>query len=292
MNEVTFHNVNKSLRKFVSGYLHARHEFTDNSRTLFSPKGTAALAIPLLVSEKNYLSYPMPTDKYRFEKHVPLLFGQMSKMGYAQYVNRFHGFVIVFTPTGLFHFAPGYSSDYTDRILYLEQIGLKALQVRLQAVFTSGDHVSQWIQAIDEILLDYFASLPQKKVRVDVSSIADEILFNKGHIKLDELIGKSDFNMRTFQTHFKRQVGITPKLFCRIARFNSLLHAIHINSNYDSLSFAIDFGYSDNSHLYKDFKDFMGMTPRQYMRAFFGVNSKIEQTLLENDARKSNQMLP
>lgn len=287
MTEVTFHNVNKSLRNFVGGYLYARHEFTDNSRTLFSPKGTAALAIPLLVSEKNYLSYPMPSDKYIFEKYVPLLFGQMSKIGYAQYVNRFHGIVIVFTPTGLFHFAPGYSSDYTDRILYLEQIGLQALQVRLQAVFTSGDHVSQWIQAIDEILLDYFTSLPEKKVRVDVSTVTDEILFNKGQVILDELIGRVGLNMRTFQIHFKRQVGITPKLFCRIVRFNALLNAIHATLKFDLLSLAVDFGYSDISHLYKDFKDFMGITPRQYLKLFFGVNAKIEQTLEEYHARKS-----
>jgi len=289
MNEVSFFNASKSLRSYVSGYLHARYEITGNTRPLFSPKGTAALAIPLEVSTNTYLAYPNPSDKYFLKKHVPLLFGQMTKVGYANYATQFQGFVIVFTPTGLFHFVKGFASDLTDRILYLEQLGLEELQSKLQAVFASGRHPSEWIQTLDEVLLDYFDSLPPKKVRVDVSSVADEILFNKGHLVLDKLVGRVGLNMRTFQIHFKQQVGLTPKLFCRIARFNSLLNAIHTTLEFDMLTFAVDCGYTDKSHLYKDFRDFMGMTPREYMKLYFRVNAKIEQTLLDNQARYSKK---
>ena len=287
MNEISFHNANVSLRNYLSGYLHIRQEFSNSTRPLFSPKGTAALAIPLEVCANSYLTYPSPSDKYMFERYVPLLFGQMSKMGHAHNIARFQGFIIVFTPSGLFHFVQGPASDLTDRILYLEQLGLQKLQVELQAVFASGGHVSQWVQEIDKILLGYFDSVTKKRVRVDVSSIADEILFKNGNLFLDKLIGGLGLNMRTFQIHFKRQIGITPKLFCRIVRFNALLNAIHVTLKFDLLSLAVDFGYSDISHLYKDFKDFMGMTPRQYLKLFFGVNAKIEQTLEEYHARKS-----
>jgi AraC-like DNA-binding protein len=289
MNEVSFFNASKYLRSYVSGYLHVRQEFIDNTRPLFSPKGASSLVIPLEVSTNTYLAYPNPSDKYLFKKYVPLIFGQMSKVGYVHNLAQFQGFIIVFTPTGLFHFVQGFASDLTDHILYLEQLGLEELQSKLQAVFVSGRHPSEWIQTLDEVLLDYFDSLPQKKVRVDVSSVADEILFNKGHLVLDKLVGRVGLNMRTFQIHFKQQVGLTPKLFCRIARFNSLLNAIHTMLEFDMLTFAVDCGYTDKSHLYKDFKDFMGMTPRQYLKLYFRVNAEIEQTLLENHAKYSKK---
>ncbi|WP_241142282.1 helix-turn-helix domain-containing protein [Cognataquiflexum rubidum] len=98
-----------------------------------------------------------------------------------------------------------------------------------------------------------------------------------GVVNLEEIVEQLGINNRTFQIHFKNQVGISPKLFCRIIRFNSLLFALDSSPTADILSFAIQFGYTDKPHLYKDFKQFLGMTPKEYKRRINNVNALVEK---------------
>jgi AraC-like DNA-binding protein len=65
---------------------------------------------------------------------------------------------------------------------------------------------------------------------------------------------------RHFERRFKAAVGISPKLFCRIQRFQRVLRAMDDpNSNW--ISTSIDCGYYDQSHLIRDFQQFTGKAP-------------------------------
>lgn len=118
-----------------------------------------------------------------------------------------------------------------------------------------------------------------------MNPIVDQILANNGNAVLEDLIEQSGINTRTFQKSFLQQVGIPLKLFCRIMWFNSLLIAINSLKWY-ILSRAVEFGYSDNSHLYKDFKAFLGMTPKQYLSAYFKANLQLEEAVHRNVYKK------
>jgi methylphosphotriester-DNA--protein-cysteine methyltransferase len=91
------------------------------------------------------------------------------------------------------------------------------------------------------------------------------------------LVENLGINNRTFQLHFKNVIGISPKQFCRITRFNFLLQALDAVPTADILDFAVQFGYADKPHLYKDFKEFVGMTPLKYLRLINNVNAIVEK---------------
>jgi hypothetical protein len=227
MNEVNFFPVLPSLRPYVSGYMLFEHDFLVPDRPIFSPKGTAALTIPIELSEGNFLAYPTPLDRHYFEAGVPLLFGQMSRVGYAYSVDRFCSFIIVFTPTGLFHFSGEPTDKLKDNIVDLEQLGLHGLKEQLGILFTSTQCPNDWAKRLDTLLSDWFAQGGQRNLSVDVSSVCDEIVRNKGQFALEGMLCGAGISKRTFQIHFKQQVGISPKLFCRIVRFIALINAIH-----------------------------------------------------------------
>jgi AraC-like DNA-binding protein len=78
-------------------------------------------------------------------------------------------------------------------------------------------------------------------------------------------IGLSD---RRFIQLFSQQVGLTPKLFCRVQRFQKVLRNITratAGSIIDWPQIALTCGYFDQSHFIHDFRAFSGINPTTYV---------------------------
>jgi AraC-like DNA-binding protein len=72
------------------------------------------------------------------------------------------------------------------------------------------------------------------------------------------------FSQRRFIQMFSSHVGLTPKIFCRILRFQRARILAEKLERPDWAELALTCGYFDQSHLIKDFKEFSGSTPRIY----------------------------
>ena len=66
---------------------------------------------------------------------------------------------------------------------------------------------------------------------------------------------------------FFQQVGMTPKLFCRLLRFRAVLKQIASGGEVDWADVALACGYYDQAHLANEFRDFCGMSPSAYRDA-------------------------
>ena len=70
---------------------------------------------------------------------------------------------------------------------------------------------------------------------------------------------------RHFGALFAAEVGLTPKRFCRIRRFQALLHRIERGHPVDWAELALACGYYDQAHFLRDFRAFTGLTPTDYL---------------------------
>jgi AraC-like DNA-binding protein len=70
---------------------------------------------------------------------------------------------------------------------------------------------------------------------------------------------------RRFIQLFSNEVGLTPKLFCRVRRFQQVLKKIHTGAEIDWIDLAISCGYFDQAHFIHDFKIFSGINPTTYL---------------------------
>src|SRR5690606_307152 len=76
---------------------------------------------------------------------------------------------------------------------------------------------------------------------------------------------------RYLQKLFLQHIGVTPKLYCQIHRFQRSLR--HMRKREDSLTaIAYDCGYADQSHFIREFKSFAGITPSAFSAEFRPVN--------------------
>jgi transcriptional regulator GlxA family with amidase domain len=71
---------------------------------------------------------------------------------------------------------------------------------------------------------------------------------------------------RAFERRFLAQVGLTPVRYRRLARFRSALR-LYAEGLHDWATLAATTGFSDQSHLVRDWRAFTGLTPTQWAAA-------------------------
>ena len=64
---------------------------------------------------------------------------------------------------------------------------------------------------------------------------------------------------------FEEAVGLTPKVFCRVLRFQEVLGLIEQGQSVHWAELALDCGYFDQAHFIHDFQAFAGLTPQAYL---------------------------
>jgi AraC-like DNA-binding protein len=117
-----------------------------------------------------------------------------------------------------------------------------------------------------EAQLDVFeAVLAARLPRVRGVHPAVAMALERFHAGVDvgAVVHESGFSHRRFIAVFRKAVGLTPKLYCRVLRFQrALLRAADPAATWTDV--ALDAGYSDQPHLGRDFRELAGISPARY----------------------------
>ena len=94
-----------------------------------------------------------------------------------------------------------------------------------------------------------------------VTLVANRFLSKRGALNLDEAAASAGLSIRQFERRFAAQVGLPPKRYARIVRFNAALEAKAIAPGRKWTDIAYELGYFDQMHMIRDFESFAGETP-------------------------------
>jgi methylphosphotriester-DNA--protein-cysteine methyltransferase len=84
-------------------------------------------------------------------------------------------------------------------------------------------------------------------------------------VQLEEVAGHLSLGLRQFERNFSREIGLSPKLYSRVARFQAVLDTRIKRQNSRWANLANDFGYHDQTHMIKDFQKLSGLTPERLL---------------------------
>jgi methylphosphotriester-DNA--protein-cysteine methyltransferase len=101
-----------------------------------------------------------------------------------------------------------------------------------------------------------------------VQHAVHELVHSPGMRAISELQSETDLSHTRFIQLFRENVGLTPKLFCRVRRFRSVLQRIEKGLPVRWADLAADCGYFDQAHLIRDFRVFSGLTPAEFVQIF------------------------
>lgn len=99
-----------------------------------------------------------------------------------------------------------------------------------------------------------------------VSHAISKINFSHGEIKVRDLAATCNLSARQLERLFVKRVGLPPKLYARIRRFRSVLNHLEDPAEQGQpkmADVAALYGYTDQSHLIRDFKNFAHELPTQ-----------------------------
>jgi len=97
-----------------------------------------------------------------------------------------------------------------------------------------------------------------------VQRICTSIVEQSGQLRIDDLAFHAGFSTRQLRRLFLEQVGLSPKHFCRVIRFQSSLSRLSKRGRADWVQVAVDCGYYDQAHFINEFRQFSGYTPGEF----------------------------
>ena len=86
-----------------------------------------------------------------------------------------------------------------------------------------------------------------------------------GQQNIDMLAQAACLEYKQFKRIFADYIGANPKDYLRIVRFQKALHILQTQPKTGLTQLAYECGYYDQSHFIKDFKQFSGYTPTEYL---------------------------
>ena len=167
-----------------------------------------------------------------------------------------------FKPGGAFPFLGLAANELLDTHVSLQDIwGKGALEIRERISAEPTD--ARRLQILQDALLSRLARRPEHHPAV--LSALDYFRRDPSRAvgKLARDVGLSN---RRFIDLFHFEVGVKPKLFVRIRRFQRVLQQVHHLPLVDWAELALEQGYFDQSHLIRDFVAFSGISPADYLR--------------------------
>jgi AraC-like DNA-binding protein len=93
-----------------------------------------------------------------------------------------------------------------------------------------------------------------------VPAAVGQLELSAGQLSVRAVAEAAGLSLRQFERRFRAAVGISPKLFSRMQRFQRVFHSSE-QSQSDWVDTAVQCGYFDQAHLIRDFHEFAGKAP-------------------------------
>ena len=102
---------------------------------------------------------------------------------------------------------------------------------------------------------------PAPSVHRGVAAAARALLVRRGALRISQLVEQSGLSARQFERRFAAHVGMSPKLFARVVRFEAALKRKKQVPGLRWTEVAHELGYHDQMHMVHDFSLLAGATP-------------------------------
>jgi AraC-like DNA-binding protein len=154
--------------------------------------------------------------------------------------------------------------ELTDQIVPLANMriaGLSDLLAELGAIKEASR-----IDRLESALLARLEKAQESERLPQVNRLAECVLRSHGRLTVDDMANAAGVSRQHLTRVFRTNVGVTPKLFCRLVRFHAGLGYASCGKKVDWARAALELGYSDQSHMIAEFREFSSFTPEGLAR--------------------------
>lgn len=250
----------KELSPYIKHYLFLDNATTDIQKLrLFSDGNTG-----VVFSLKSKLISRI--DNFGVANCLPnsFLYGQLNGFKDIYSNNAITLIIVVFQPNGIHQLLGIPANEFLDAIIAIDTVfGKNGLILEEQLADQNNNHSRV------ELLNHFFSDLISEKTISNQLLINDSLNFiisNKGYFSVADLVKYTGYSERHLERKFKESIGLNPKKFGNVIRLHHFLKLIKNKTDDTNLtSICYEAGFSDQSHLIKEFRKHTGISPTAYL---------------------------
>ncbi len=167
-----------------------------------------------------------------------------------------------FKPGGAFPFFKVPLAELSNQSIALECLW-GAASARLRERLLAADSPHEKLRVLECCLLEQLAKPLDRHPAVAFA--LHRFLGPSPPPSVSRVVEQVGFSQRRFIELFSDEVGLAPKLFSRVSRFQKVVQSAHAQSCINWAGMALDCGYYDQAHFTHDFQAFAGITPSEYL---------------------------
>ena len=252
------------LNKYISWLWYYSDFHPDHEREHVLPDGTFELVINLEDRPRKLF------DRDNLNRHQSFRRGWMSgtHKGYLV-IDALQDSSMIgahFKPGGAGPFLGVPSGELGEQVVELDALwGNDAWDWRDRLLAATGSKAK--FAVLEQLLLSCLAKeRPGGEGRKKVNWAIAKLLGEPQVPCIGRIASELGLSHKHFISEFRREVGLTPKLFCRVRRFQQVLAQIHSRACVSWTDVAYNCGYFDQAHFINDFRLFAGVNPSTYLR--------------------------
>jgi AraC-like DNA-binding protein len=167
-----------------------------------------------------------------------------------------------FRPGGAFPFFREPAGELLDSMVSLDLLWARAATDLRDRILEARNHETR-LRILERILMEQLAKPLERHGAV---AFALREFAAAPYLRtVADVTGQIGLSSRRFIDVFRDEVGLTPKVYCRIQRFQRALRHAQERRTVEWAAVALDCGYFDQAHFNHDFRAFSGINPSAYL---------------------------
>ena len=217
----------------------------------------------------------MKDEKYPLEKRA-YFFGQYTYSGSLTFPTDIDILTIRFRPLGIPKLT-GINMEYiANGGVAVEDVWFKDFE-SLYDQMLSAHSIEKAVDILEKYLIAKKNSIVLSNRKNHILNALDTIWKRQGNVRIKELQYHANVSIKTLERTFTDHIGIMPKQYSRLVRYNAVKNFFNRHSEINDLNaVALHFGYFDCSHLISEFKEYSGFTPKEFYKTTLFDNIVIE----------------
>lgn len=187
--------------------------------------------------------------------------GQFSTYGSLISGGNIDMIAVIFHPLGLNPFVQCSMSEIYNHYIDIEDLEDIELN-HLKRSISTEQEVETCIRLVEGFLMQRLVDADNNYKRTQHTI---HQIINQPQIEVNTLAESACLGYRQFKRVFTNQVGMSPKEYYRVVRFQRALYLLQNHPGMEFVDLAYSCGFYDPSHLVKDFKELSGCSPTQYL---------------------------